>query len=139
MTPRFRLLQTPGWSLFLSIAYAARPSEASVSNALQLMAVAALSVGGMLASLGLHDVAVEAVDETAVLRGGDVLHLADDPAESVRRRHAVGQDGLGGGPGNHGRGQERTVAQGAMPDREDASRSAASGRIATPFSTSADP
>lgn len=54
MTSRFWLLQTLGWSLFLLIAYAARPSEESVSDALQFQAIAALSVGGLLASLGLR-------------------------------------------------------------------------------------
>lgn len=54
MTPRFWLLQALGWSLFLLIAYIARPSEASVPNALAFMAVAVLSMGGMLASLALR-------------------------------------------------------------------------------------
>lgn len=54
MTLKFWLLQVPGWSLFLLIAYFARPSEASVPDALQFAAVAAVSVGGMLASLGLR-------------------------------------------------------------------------------------
>ena len=54
MTLRFWLLQALGWSLFLLIAYSARPSEETVSNALQFTAVATLSVGGLLASLGLR-------------------------------------------------------------------------------------
>jgi hypothetical protein len=54
VTPRFWLLQTLGWSFFLLIAYVARPSETSVSNALQFLAVAAVSAGGLLASLGLR-------------------------------------------------------------------------------------
>ncbi|WP_386065098.1 sensor histidine kinase [Tahibacter sp. UC22_41] len=54
MTLRFWLLQSLGWSLFMLIAYIARPSEASVSNALQFMGVAAFSLGGLLASLALR-------------------------------------------------------------------------------------
>lgn len=54
MTLRFWLLQAFGWLLFLLVAFFARPSEASVSNALQFMALAALSLGGLLASLGLR-------------------------------------------------------------------------------------
>lgn len=54
MTLRFWLLQALGWSFFLLIAYIARPSEESVSNAFQLMAVSALSMSGMTASLALR-------------------------------------------------------------------------------------
>ena len=54
MTLRFWLLQTSGWSLFLLIAHVARPSETSVSDALQFSAAAVLSAGGMLASLALR-------------------------------------------------------------------------------------
>ncbi|MBO9716287.1 MAG: histidine kinase [Pseudoxanthomonas sp.] len=47
-------MQALGWSFFLLIAYIARPSEESVSNAFQFMAIAALSMAGMLASLALR-------------------------------------------------------------------------------------
>lgn len=54
MTLRFWLLHVLGWSLFALIAFIARPSEASVPDALQFLAVAAVSIGGLLASLGLR-------------------------------------------------------------------------------------
>lgn len=54
MTSRFWLLQALGWSLFLLIAYIARPSEASVPESLQRLAVLAVSMGGLAASLGLR-------------------------------------------------------------------------------------
>lgn len=54
MTLRFWLLHVMGWSLFALIAFIARPSEASVPDALQFLAVAAVSAGGLLASLGLR-------------------------------------------------------------------------------------
>lgn len=50
----FWLMQALGWSLFLAIAYLARPSEETVSDGLQLAAVAGLSVGGLLGSLLLR-------------------------------------------------------------------------------------
>ena len=50
----FWLLQTLGWSLFLTIAYVARPSEETVPDGLQRLAVVALSAGGLLGSLVLR-------------------------------------------------------------------------------------
>ncbi|WP_234881717.1 sensor histidine kinase [Xanthomonas perforans] len=50
----FWLMQALGWSLFLAIAYVARPSEEAVPDGLQLAAVAGFSVGGLLGSLLLR-------------------------------------------------------------------------------------
>ncbi|KMM75095.1 histidine kinase [Xanthomonas sp. NCPPB 1128] len=54
MTPKFWLLQAFGWSLFLAIAYVARPSEAAVADSLQFMATLALSAAGLAGSLALR-------------------------------------------------------------------------------------
>ncbi|NYF22086.1 hypothetical protein HDC36_003562 [Xanthomonas sp. JAI131] len=54
VTPKFWLLQAFGWSLFLSIAYAARPSEAAVADGLQFVAMCALSAAGLAGSLVLR-------------------------------------------------------------------------------------
>ncbi|WP_241148114.1 hypothetical protein [Xanthomonas axonopodis] len=50
----FWLMQTLGWSLFLAIAYVARPSEDAVPDGRQLAAVAGFGVGGLLGSLLLR-------------------------------------------------------------------------------------
>ncbi|MCC4621862.1 histidine kinase [Xanthomonas cassavae CFBP 4642] len=50
----FWLMQALGWSLFLAIAYLARPSEDLVPAALQGAGVVSLSVGGMIGSLALR-------------------------------------------------------------------------------------
>ncbi|HEY0333937.1 MAG TPA: histidine kinase [Stenotrophomonas sp.] len=54
MTRKFWLLQLLGWSLFFLIAYVARPSEVDVPPAQQVGAVLALSMAGLLGSLGLR-------------------------------------------------------------------------------------
>lgn len=54
MTLRFWLLQGVGWSFFLLLAWIARPTEETVPASLQLLAVVAITVGGLLASLLLR-------------------------------------------------------------------------------------
>lgn len=56
VTLKFWLLQLLGWSLFLLLAYVARPSETEVSDSLQFMATLALSGAGMAGSVLLRRV-----------------------------------------------------------------------------------
>ena len=115
----------PGWALFLAIAYVARPSEDSMPELLQLAGVVAMSICGLLGSLGLR------------LSSGRGLCKADHgraqggDQQCYPNHHQMPATSVDEGLDVQGRGSKRPMACGRRGGRMVVVRMSGMGGVAT--------